>query len=117
MLKHLDVLEGAHLIQRHKLGRTDSAADPTPLQKAQRWLAAYERFWTRPLDALEHGLAQEGEPAFATAAQRINQRSAIPYTFVGFTCAPHRICWAATLHPRRPQALIRTRRSIRLHRR
>lgn len=85
VLKHLDVLEGAGLVQRHKRGRTVSCRlAPMPLREAQRWLAAYERFWTRPLDALEYGLAQEGEPAIATAAQRLTQRSATPHTFVGF---------------------------------
>src|SRR5215468_5252115 len=60
VLKHLDVLEVAGLIQRHKSGRTVSCRlNATPLQEAQRWLAHYERFWSDRLDALARYLAEE----------------------------------------------------------
>jgi DNA-binding transcriptional ArsR family regulator len=63
VLKHLDVLEGAGLIRRHKSGRTVSCRlEAAPLQEAQQWLAHYERFWSSRLDALAHYLAQETPP-------------------------------------------------------
>src|SRR6266481_8370 len=63
VLKHLDVLEGAGLILRHKSGRTVSCRlNAAPLENAQRWLAHYERFWSSRLDALARYLAQEANP-------------------------------------------------------
>src|SRR5262249_5447864 len=60
VLKHLDVLEVAGLIRRHKNGRTVSCRlNAAPLQEAQRWLAHYERFWSDRLDALACYLAEE----------------------------------------------------------
>src|SRR5262252_4884937 len=60
VLKHLDVLEGVGLIQRHKRGRTVSCRlNAAPLQEAQRWLAHYEQFWSDRLDALARYLAEE----------------------------------------------------------
>jgi DNA-binding transcriptional ArsR family regulator len=60
VLKHLDVLEGAGLILRHKAGRTVSCRlNAAPMQEAQRWLAHYERFWSSRLDALERYLVEE----------------------------------------------------------
>src|SRR6266849_4864036 len=63
VLKHLDVLEGAGLIRRHKSGRTVSCRlNAAPLEEARRWLARYERFWADQLDALALFLAQEALP-------------------------------------------------------
>src|SRR5215470_14052445 len=60
VLKHLDVLEVAGLIRRHKSGRTVSCRlNASPLQEAQRWLAHYERFWSDRLDSLARYLAEE----------------------------------------------------------
>src|SRR5437870_2643964 len=60
VLKHLDVLEVAGLIRRHKSGRTVSCRlNAAPLQEAQRWLAHYEQFWSDRLDALARYLAEE----------------------------------------------------------
>src|SRR5262245_16330271 len=72
VLKHLDVLEVAGLIRRHKSGRTVSCRlNAAPLQEAQRWLAHYERFWSDRLDALARYLAEEASdgplPAFSPA--------------------------------------------------
>jgi DNA-binding transcriptional ArsR family regulator len=59
VLKHLDVLEGAGLIERRKTGRTVSCRlNAAPMQEAQDWLARYARFWTTRLDALERYLAE-----------------------------------------------------------
>src|SRR5579871_5259059 len=60
VLKHLDVLEVAGLIRRHKSGRTVSCRlNAAPLQEAQRWLGHYERFWSDRLDALARYLAED----------------------------------------------------------
>jgi len=68
VLKHLDVLEVAGLIRRHKSGRTVSCRlNAAPLQEAQRWLAHYERFWSDRLDALARYLAEE-EPGETLSA-------------------------------------------------
>ena len=58
--KHLKVLETARLIERKKQGSFQIVrlrADP--MKPAQAWLAYYEKFWNRQLDALEDLLAQE----------------------------------------------------------
>src|SRR5215471_7104450 len=66
VLKHLDVLEGVGLIQRHKRGRTVSCRlNAAPLQEAQRWLAHYEQFWSDRLDALARYLAEEAPDTIA----------------------------------------------------
>jgi DNA-binding transcriptional ArsR family regulator len=53
VMKHLDVLARAKLIEREKSGRTVRCRlSPAPLESAMQWLARYERFWTRRLDAL-----------------------------------------------------------------
>jgi DNA-binding transcriptional ArsR family regulator len=53
MMKHLDVLEDAHLITREKTGRTMYVrASPEPMAEAFEWLRRYERFWSLSLDRL-----------------------------------------------------------------
>src|SRR5579871_474636 len=65
VLKHLDVLEVAGLIRRHKSGLIVSCRlNAGPLQEVQRWLAHYERFWSDRLDALERYLAKEVPPPY-----------------------------------------------------
>lgn len=52
--KHVKVLEGAGLISRRKVGRTQICAiRGEPLREADAWLRQWERFWTTRLDALE----------------------------------------------------------------
>lgn len=54
VMKHLDVLSDAGLITRTKTGRTVSCRlKADPMEEAMGWLARYQRFWTRRLDALE----------------------------------------------------------------
>lgn len=61
VMKHLDVLSEAGLIQRRKTGRTVSVTlTPAPLRDAQEWLARAERFWAPRLDRLA-ALAEEQE--------------------------------------------------------
>jgi DNA-binding transcriptional ArsR family regulator len=53
VMKHLDVLDDARLITRHKVGRTVSVRlAAKPLREAMNWLRRYERFWTHNLDRL-----------------------------------------------------------------
>jgi DNA-binding transcriptional ArsR family regulator len=54
VMKHLDVLSDAGLITRSKTGRTVSCRlNADPMEEAMSWLAHYQRFWTKRLDALE----------------------------------------------------------------
>jgi DNA-binding transcriptional ArsR family regulator len=53
VMKHLDVLDGAGLITRSKVGRTVTVRlRPQPIREAMDWLSRYERFWSKSLDQL-----------------------------------------------------------------
>lgn len=53
VMKHLDVLSEAGLINRSKTGRTVTVEISTdPMRKAMDWLRRYERFWSSRLDRL-----------------------------------------------------------------
>jgi DNA-binding transcriptional ArsR family regulator len=53
VMKHLDVLARANLVERRKTGRTVRCRlAPGPMEAAMLWLARYERFWTEQLDRL-----------------------------------------------------------------
>jgi DNA-binding transcriptional ArsR family regulator len=53
VLKHVNVLAEAGLLQRRKTGRTVMCAlTPEPMRDAARWIAHYEQFWSGRLDAL-----------------------------------------------------------------
>jgi DNA-binding transcriptional ArsR family regulator len=53
IMKHLDVLGDAGLIQRTKTGRSVACRlTPAPMEQAMEWLARYERYWTDQLDRL-----------------------------------------------------------------
>jgi len=53
VIKHLEVLARAGLIERAKTGRTvHCRLWAEPMETAMHWLARYERFWTERLDAL-----------------------------------------------------------------
>ncbi|WP_305821505.1 ArsR/SmtB family transcription factor [Massilia brevitalea] len=65
VLKHLDVLERAALVSRHKTGRTVSVTlQPAALAEALAWLQRTETFWTSRLDRLATvvGPARPNEP-------------------------------------------------------
>lgn len=52
--KHVKVLEGAGLIARRKVGRTQLCRlRPEPLAEAGQWLRQWEKFWAIRLDRLE----------------------------------------------------------------
>ena len=58
--KHLKVLESAELIARERRGSFQVVRlKAATLKPAERWLAYYEQFWNRQLDALQKQL--EGE--------------------------------------------------------
>src|SRR5215470_8862886 len=79
VLKHLDVLEVAGLIRRHKSGRTVSCRlNAAPLQEAQRWLAHYEQFWSDRLDALARYLAGEASDGPLPALPRARGATTSP---------------------------------------
>jgi DNA-binding transcriptional ArsR family regulator len=53
VMKHLDILSDAGLINRSKNGRTVTVEISTdPIRKAMDWLRRYERFWSSSLDRL-----------------------------------------------------------------
>lgn len=53
VLKHLDVLERAALVSRHKAGRTVTVTlQPAGMAEAMAWLQRTETFWTSRLDRL-----------------------------------------------------------------
>lgn len=58
--KHLRVLEGAGLVARRKVGRTQMCSlQAGPLGEADQWLRQWERFWNVRLDRLEALIAEE----------------------------------------------------------
>ena len=61
VMKHLDVLSNAGLIEREKSERTVTVRlRPEPMRAAMQWLARYERFWSQGLDRLAaHAEAEE----------------------------------------------------------
>jgi len=61
VMKHLDVLSDAGLVDRSKTGRTVTVRlTPEPMEAAMEWLHRYERFWTASLDRLTILVEQEG---------------------------------------------------------
>jgi DNA-binding transcriptional ArsR family regulator len=60
VMKHLDVLAGAGLVAREKVGRTVSCRlTAGPMEDAMGWLDRYQRFWTESLDRLATILEEE----------------------------------------------------------
>jgi DNA-binding transcriptional ArsR family regulator len=52
--KHVRVLEGAGLVARRKVGRTQLCTlQAGPMHEADQWLRQWERFWNVRLDRLE----------------------------------------------------------------
>ncbi|MFZ1103852.1 MAG: metalloregulator ArsR/SmtB family transcription factor [Hyphomicrobiaceae bacterium] len=68
VMKHLDVLARAHLIERRKTGRTVRCRlAPGPMEAAMHWLARYEQFWSQQLDRLA-AFVEEEEPCSPSQA-------------------------------------------------
>jgi len=60
IMKHLDVLSDAGLIERTKSGRTVTCQlKAAPMEQAMNWLARYERYWTEQLDRLAAFLEED----------------------------------------------------------
>jgi DNA-binding transcriptional ArsR family regulator len=60
VMKHLDVLARASLVERRKTGRTVRCRlRPTPMEAAMQWLSRYERLWTEQLDRLAAFVEEE----------------------------------------------------------
>jgi DNA-binding transcriptional ArsR family regulator len=63
VMKHLDVLARAGLIERAKTGRTVRCSlRAGPMETAMQWLTRYERFWTEKLDALAKFVEEDACP-------------------------------------------------------
>ena len=84
VMKHLDVLAQAGLIDRRKTGRTVTCTlRPEPMRQALEWLARYERYWAAQLDRLTAFLEEEtcqASPASPSgaASRRRPRRSSKP---------------------------------------
>jgi DNA-binding transcriptional ArsR family regulator len=60
VMKHLDVLSRAGLIEREKTGRTVRCRlKAAPMECAIQWLSRYEHFWSQRLDALAEFVEDE----------------------------------------------------------
>jgi DNA-binding transcriptional ArsR family regulator len=60
--KHLNVLESAELIARERRGSFQIVRlQPQARKPAEEWLAWYEKFWNRNLDALQQYLEGESD--------------------------------------------------------
>jgi DNA-binding transcriptional ArsR family regulator len=60
VMKHLDVLARANLVERSKTGRTVRCRlRPGPMEAAMQWLSRYERFWAEQLDRLAAFVEEE----------------------------------------------------------
>jgi DNA-binding transcriptional ArsR family regulator len=63
VMKHLDVLSGAGLIDRNKSGRTVLCRlTAEPMEQAMHWLGFYQRFWSARLDRLAEYLEEPACP-------------------------------------------------------
>jgi DNA-binding transcriptional ArsR family regulator len=83
VMKHLDVLARANLVERQKTGRTVRCRlAPGPMEAAMHWLARYERFWTEQLDRLaafvEEDACSPSQASPSSAASRRRRRKSLP---------------------------------------
>ena len=77
IMKHLDVLSDAGLIERTKTGRTVTCQlKAAPMKQAMNWLSRYERYWNAKLDRLAAFLEEDSwqpnpaSPSSATSRPR-----------------------------------------------
>jgi DNA-binding transcriptional ArsR family regulator len=60
VMKHLDVLADAGLIEREKNGRTVSCRiNAAPMEDAMKWLIQYRKFWDESLERLARFLEKK----------------------------------------------------------
>ena len=58
--KHIKVLEGAGLVARRKVGRTQLCTlQAGPMGEADQWLRQWEQFWNVRLDRLEALISED----------------------------------------------------------
>ncbi|HVY05082.1 MAG TPA: metalloregulator ArsR/SmtB family transcription factor [Burkholderiales bacterium] len=75
-MKHLRVLEDARLITRSKAGRVvNCTLSMESIKEAAAWMARYEKFWNRRLDALGRYLYQQEELTPWPAKSKTNHPS------------------------------------------
>ncbi len=76
IMKHLDVLSDAGLIERTKTGRTVTCQlKAAPMEQAMNWLAHYERYWTEQLDRLAAFLEEDSwQPSPASPSSAASKR-------------------------------------------
>ncbi|KQP15174.1 helix-turn-helix transcriptional regulator [Pseudorhodoferax sp. Leaf267] len=66
VLKHLGVLERAHLVCRKKTGRTVMVTlAPAAMAEAMAWLERTEKFWTSRLDRLAETIPTARSPVLS----------------------------------------------------
>jgi DNA-binding transcriptional ArsR family regulator len=76
VMKHLDVLARARLIERQKSGRTVRCRlRAAPMETAMQWLTRYERFWSERLEALAKFVEEESCPSPKAPASPSSARS------------------------------------------
>jgi DNA-binding transcriptional ArsR family regulator len=83
VMKHLDVLARANLIERNKSGRTVRCRlKPEPMETAMLWLARYERFWSEQLERLAAFVEEEqcspSQASRSSAASKPRRRKSLP---------------------------------------
>jgi len=63
VMKHIDVLSDAGLVDRTKTGRTVACRlRAAPMKEATEWLNRYQRFWSEKLDQLAAFLENDSWP-------------------------------------------------------
>lgn len=86
VLKHVDVLERAGLIEAKKDGRVRRCRlEAAPLAEASAWIARYKQFWEDRFDALEKYLAETAKEESRWPPRHRKRRS-----FVSRTGSRHR---------------------------
>ena len=75
VMKHLDVLARADLIERAKSGRTVRCRlKAAPMESAMQWLARYERFWNNQLDRLAAFLEEDKWQASPASSSSVTSK-------------------------------------------
>ncbi|CAN7588241.1 metalloregulator ArsR/SmtB family transcription factor [Bradyrhizobium sp. LjRoot220] len=72
IMKHLDVLSDAGLIEREKTGRTVACRlTARPMEQAMEWLNRYQRFWSDNLDRLAAFVEEDPWPPSQASSQAL----------------------------------------------